>query len=86
MDCYVVFKDLENNEYIKINTIMVERKDFDNAFKAEYIYKNGGFFVKVLNRKLNKKDTYQICILHKNNNDNKLIETYRFLSLGEEEK
>lgn len=41
--CWVVLKDIEENKYFKINTLLVKRKDVTQAIADGVNYDNSGF-------------------------------------------
>ena len=78
--CWVVLKDIEENKYFKINTLLVKRKDVTQAIADGVNYDNSGFTAKI-NKSLLKKNTqYQIYILYLNNDNQVLINTNKNLS------
>ncbi|NFO13794.1 hypothetical protein FDB34_06160 [Clostridium botulinum] len=83
VECYVVLNKVGSNKYLKLNTNIEKRLDLNSAFNDGYSYENGGFFAKILNKKLEKNCDYDIYLLYQNNNENYLINTQRKLYTGE---
>ena len=78
--CWVVLKDIKENKYFKISTLLVKRSDVTQAINDGVNYDNSGFTAKI-NKSLLKKNTqYQIYILYLNNDNQVLINTNKNLS------
>lgn len=82
-DTEIVLNNITTNEFITIPTDMVIRKDVTEFFNDGFNYDCSGFSSKVLNRKLNRNDTYNIYILYRNDSHNYLIKTDGIVKIGE---
>ena len=64
----VVLEELENQEYIKVPTVMEKREDISFYFGNDTHYENSGFVGRILISNLNNSK-YRVCILKKNEQD-----------------